>query len=796
MCSSDLSYPSITGDIGCQVAQMKNSSAVYLKWNTIGGNLLQYPYEDSTKTTNGITFTVNDEGNVSVSGTASADAYFDLASGTLSELKLTAGEKLLVTTLNDNFKIEVTETDSSDNVLSTITGNDPLQYIVPDTENTLTFSVLVPSGSVVSPAETLQPMLYIEDKIEPINDLTISLLPIQSLNGYDSPWPAGGGVNKILPKTEDYTITTGYGISGLWDADTETLTFGGTNTDAVAHGFFSVTASSGYLKYPTNLQAGDTLWFGTNLPSNSYAQIVYSKSGGSLSVLKYINGTGSFNCQSVTIPADFDGIARLDVGVSASATIPSSNANFIVTVGETAPSSWSPYSNLCPITGRTGASAYVGAEHDPDTATEYAVQFLDNSDPLTVYAGTIDLVSGVLTVTHICDTFTKDSSWYGFNTGTGNSSAVVQLSHYDNVKFVEGVSNYNGAISSTGKELQNYWVGARQNEVPSSDNGFAYSSTGQLRFHRTDVANITDLASFKANFPDTQICYELAEPLTFQLSKQQIVALFGQNNFWSDAGTVTLNYTTNMGRKETLSGDIVSFSDSKAVPIPDPVYRPGVLGVEIYRYSQDDPILRRVYSFTGDTNSILDYYAPSQKPVSYLFVAHGSSEDVFVVTDPYTPTFWFYSILLCSQDSNGNYHVEKEYVFKYGVESGAVSNNNEPTLQKNFTPYPNRQPASSLYKTGKVTGYIGTVSGAKVYSDSISLQNAIYAISTSPLTKFIKTRKGDVIMMDTAASISMKTDDNTVQQALKATIDWVEMGDTEGLSIVSVPNDSFWPINS
>ena len=80
------------------------------------------------------------------------------------------------------------------------------------------------------------------------------------------------------------------------------------------------------------------------------------------------------------------------------------------------------------------------------------------------------------------------------------------------------------------------------------------------------------------------------------------------------------------------------------------------------------------------------------------------------------------------------------------------------------------------------------------YSDSVSLQNAIYDISVSVFTKFLKTRKGDVIMVDTASPIQMKTDDNTMEQSLAATVDWIEMGDADGVSIVSVPTDTFWPI--
>ena len=49
-------------------------------------------------------------------------------------------------------------------------------------------------------------------------------------------------------------------------------------------------------------------------------------------------------------------------------------------------------------------------------------------------------------------------------------------------------------------------------------------------------------------------------------------------------------------------------------------------------------------------------------------------------------------------------------------------------------------------------------------------------------------------MADTAAPIQMQTEDNTTEQALKATIDWVEVGDADQVSIVSISTDPFWPL--
>ena len=54
------------------------------------------------------------------------------------------------------------------------------------------------------------------------------------------------------------------------------------------------------------------------------------------------------------------------------------------------------YANICPISGRTGLSVYVSPTQDVADATTYAVDW--TSEAGTVYGGTLDVVTGVLTV--------------------------------------------------------------------------------------------------------------------------------------------------------------------------------------------------------------------------------------------------------------------------------------------------------------------------------------------------------------------------------------------------------------
>jgi hypothetical protein len=180
----------------------------------------------------------------------------------------------------------------------------------------------------------------------------------------------------------------------------------------------------------------------------------------------------------------------------------------------------------------------TATDYEPYKGSTYSVNW--ETDAGTVYGGALDIVSGKLTVDRAIETITKDSNWYSFSTGSGNSSAVVQLANIP--LYVTGSSNKNGSICSSGLELQNYWTSARQNESGITDNGYAYTQTGVLRFHRLDTSTITTLAEFKSAFPDTQVCYKLATPIEIQLTPQEIRTLLGLNNIWCDSGNVTVDY--------------------------------------------------------------------------------------------------------------------------------------------------------------------------------------------------------------------------------------------------------------
>ena len=126
------------------------------------------------------------------------------------------------------------------------------------------------------------------------------------------------------------------------------------------------------------------------------------------------------------------------------------------------------YASEYEVHGKTGVTVSHGATQDDPNPTEHEVEFTSQG---TVYGGTVDIVSGVLSVT------------WGY------------------------IASYNG------ETLTGRWL--------SSKDVYAEGTT-----------------------PSTgaEVAYELATPLTYQLTPQQVQMLLGNNYLMTEDGTITITY--------------------------------------------------------------------------------------------------------------------------------------------------------------------------------------------------------------------------------------------------------------
>lgn len=172
----------------------------------------------------------------------------------------------------------------------------------------------------------------------------------------------------------------------------------------------------------------------------------------------------------------------------------------------------------------------VATAYEPYTGASYHSDF-----PATVYGGTLDVVSGVLTIDRY---FVDPTQWTRYNANNGYiayRNAGLPYGKY-------GVDRNNEPLSNIVSEFGSFSSGAMDRNIiqtprPNSDS--AYLAL------REDIDPTT-----------VQLCYLIATPLTYHLTPQEVRTLLGDNNVWSDAGDTNITYlkgtdtlTLNSGRK-------------------------------------------------------------------------------------------------------------------------------------------------------------------------------------------------------------------------------------------------------
>ena len=327
----------------------------------------------------------------------------------------------------------------------------------------------------------------------PVDDLKVQIEPVQDLHGYDSPWPAGGGKNK-------------------WDGTTY-------NT------YIPFTATSGTVLL---LQCH---------PSDTSAYLVLrtydSDKTFKQSVITSTIGSG-WNYGILTLTSDISYI-RLEKS-SASVTY----SDGMLSIGNTSLQTYSPYSNICPITGWTGAKVTVSPTTDEEDGTTYDITF--PSEAGTVYGGTLDVSTGELVVDRISAQLTGTAISASWDTADANRDSMGFYTNKANWESNTGLPD-----PVDGGEVFDYCY---VNTVYSADNWWAarflFTSGSFNRFEMRIPKNVLptlNVSGAKAylNEHPLQAVYKIA-PQTYQLTPQEVRTLLGTNNIWADTGDTSVTY--------------------------------------------------------------------------------------------------------------------------------------------------------------------------------------------------------------------------------------------------------------
>lgn len=335
---------------------------------------------------------------------------------------------------------------------------------------------------------------FLASAVKPIVNLTATLSPIQDLHGYDSPWPSGGGANQWDEVWEIGDISSATGQNGEND-----------NLIRSKNYIPIVGGATYYAKVGTitgNLRA--------RFYDSSKAYIGYeTKTGGLVQCNSTFTVKDNAAYMRFATPSGYGNTYGNNISINSPSTA----------------TTYSPYRNLCPISGHTGVMVHVADGENPHVVdNEYPITFPDAAG--TVYGGTLTVNedgSGTLTVDRVCKTVVGDliADYRSFAGAVGFNINSPQFAD----------ANFNKPILCNKLET----IGPSQSQYYG-----ACKWSGTSFYFWFQNGAFTDYADAvaKTNAEQLQCCYYLAQPLTYTLTPEQVGAVIttlkGQNNVWVD----------------------------------------------------------------------------------------------------------------------------------------------------------------------------------------------------------------------------------------------------------------------
>ena len=512
------------------------------------------------------------------------------------------------TGITPNFTIGTVETLApTEDATATITGtaeNPILNLGIPQGK---TGEVSYEDLSSLLPRETVNgDIVSIPDgqSVIPVESLKVALEPIQNLHGYDKPWSGGAGKNKF--PISDWFTAFSTAVNNLLVGDTSVLLPAGTYTLSFDYYTEDITSNVSFWRiYSEQVTYCDTT-----------KQIGYGGMGLSLPT--------SWTNKVVTFTTTQDGWFAIDNGQLRGGV---HYRNIQLESGSSA-TAWTPYSNICPISGHTEVDTHRTGKNllDVSNATHnawnigsipnkllpntqytfsvngntnrgYSLYLAKSASPLN---GEVALGTGYVSAEGKATITTPaDMSEYGMlclagsTSGAGNeniSAVLPQVELGSTATSYEpyqadtyhtdlGQTVYGGTLDIVSGELvvdrvmvdmgtltwriylnRMYAQVADMDATRASIICSAYKTsdigtfsvedgciTSQLNDNYVIVYDsaYTDPAAFKTAMNGVQLCYELATPLTYQLTPQEVKLLLGNNNVWSD-GEVTMIYNADV----------------------------------------------------------------------------------------------------------------------------------------------------------------------------------------------------------------------------------------------------------
>ena len=324
-----------------------------------------------------------------------------------------------------------------------------------------------------------------------LTGLSVDIEPVQDLNGYDHPWVGGAGKNKLPSHAVGSTTTNGVTFTVRADGSIALSGTATARTDFVISTFNVPNTSLAISGAPSG---GSAKWnLRIDLTASGEANQCYDD--GSATASRTMN---------TAVGTQVKAVIRVYSGINVDGLVFYPMLRLASVTDDT----YEPYSNICPITGHTSATVTRTVD---GTATDYTINLNG-----TVYGGTLDVLTGVLTVDTKFMTFNGTEAWETINIGF--RCALTDR-----------------GVPRSAKQKSNWLTGSTSSDPDPT-------TTRNYKFNCGSLINVGGIASSLAKFKSLlasqplQICYELSTPQTVQLTAQQVSLLTGTNIFSANTG--------------------------------------------------------------------------------------------------------------------------------------------------------------------------------------------------------------------------------------------------------------------
>ncbi len=393
-----------------------------------------------------------------------------------------------------------------------------------------------------------------------VTELTVGIEPVQDLNGYDKPWVGGAGKNKLQVTASSGTSR---GITATVNSD------GSVTINGTATGIYNCTLN--------NTLTLDGNYILSGCPSGGAA--------GTYRVDCYWDGQGALIDSGSGVAISPNG-NTITTRITVFQGVTMNNVKFypmIRLATETDPT-WQPYSNICPITGndevrvtRTGKNLF-DVSLGQYKALNPTTGELGADNPIRFTSALTDLPDGTYTFSFGSNMFIIGIAFYDKSGNfkrydAKNFSVTAQTFSVEREKIrlycgsaqnhddlVNGLSVGQLELGSTATSYEPYQGSTYTTSLGQTVYGGTLDMvTGVLTVTHGNIASyngetlpstwISDRDVYASGTTPTtgaQVVYELATPLTYTLTAQQIKTLLGTNNVWASSGDI-VNITFTYG---------------------------------------------------------------------------------------------------------------------------------------------------------------------------------------------------------------------------------------------------------